>query len=153
MDRWWRVYIYIKFGRIWDPEEPPDCNGQCRSSIGELPSGVGSAGPHPGRAQAKWAADLIGQKKNVRRYARKGFQKIYQKRISENISDENIRRYVRKHVRKECQKIYQKECRRICQKRISEDMSEKDWKGCQKYMKYVMSIELLENMSKKNVRR
>ena len=106
------------------PRPPPLCRhlchhlrqlyvARCRSQWaapdlrGELPSGVGSAGPHPGSAQAERAAPLTGQKKNVRRCVRKGRQKYVRRNVNRI-----IRRYVRKHVRKECQKIRQKECQK-----------------------------------------
>ena len=91
-----------------------DYNGQRRTSTGELASGVGSAGPHPGSSRAEWAApDLTSQKKEVRRYVRKcqkecqkKCQKKCQKRMSEDMSEKDVRKY----VRQECQRICQKEC-------------------------------------------
>ena len=115
-----------------------DCSGQRRTSPRGLPSGVGSAGPHPGISRAEWAApDLTSQK-------------ICQK-ICQNICQ--------KYVRQECQKICQKQCQKICQKkcqilviwqkRMSERMSEDMSEDVSEEMSEDMSIE----MSDKNVRR
>ena len=60
--------------------------GQRRTSTGELWSGLGNAGPHPGSSRAEWAAPDLSS------------QKICQKMCQ-------------KYVRKECQK----KCQKICQ--------------------------------------
>ena len=102
----------------------PERSGQRRTSPGELPNRVGSAGP------------LLPEKK-CRKYVRQEYQKICQKgmskdmseemsielsedmsermsedmseRLLEDTSDKDVRRYVRKgyqkYVRHECQKI------------------------------------------------
>ena len=45
----------------------PAFNGECRASIGELPNGVGSAGPRPRYFRMGWAMlDLSSQTKNAR---------------------------------------------------------------------------------------
>ena len=115
----------------------PDCSGQRRASTGS--------------SRAEWAApdlnrgapERSGQRRtsaarkkmpenlsegNVRKYVRKGFQKICRR---------NVGKYVRKECQKICQKEYQKQCQKICQKRMAEEIS----------------IEMTENVSERNVRR
>ena len=115
--------LQIAVGSAGPQQRAPDCSGQRRTSPGELPSGLGSAGPHPGSSRADWAVPgLSGQKI---------FQKICQKRMSET-------------MQKKCQKI----CHEICQKRMSERMSE----DMSEEMSEDMSIEMSERNVKKNVR-
>ena len=90
------------------PDLNRELSGQRRTSPGELPSGVGSAGPHPGSSRAEWAAPDLS----------------CQKRISENMSDKNVKGYVRKECQKNIRKISE-----IISKRLSEDTSEKDVKN------------------------
>ena len=121
--------LQIALGSAGPQRGAPDCSGQRRTSTGELPSGVGSDGPHPGASRAEWAApDLSCQKKMTENMSANNV------RINAN---RNVRKYVRKERRKICQKKYQKKCQKICQIRTSEDMSK----------------EMSENMSKKNVRK
>ena len=66
--------LQIAVGNAGPQPGAPDCSGQNRISTGEFPSGMGSAGPHPGNAQIKEPVpDFIGQKKNQKKVS-----KIYQ---------------------------------------------------------------------------
>ena len=88
----------------------PDCIGQRRTSPRGLPSGVGSAGPHPGSARAEWAApDLTGHKKKCQKIS----QKASQKRMSEDMSEDMPE---------------------DMSERMSEGMSEKDVRRCVRNM-------------------
>ena len=81
--------------------------GQCRTSTGELQSGLGNAGPQPGTVSGLGSGEF---------------------QLPEDMSEEDVTRY----VRKECQKLCQKKCQKICQKRMSEDRSEEMSDGTQK---------------------
>ena len=61
----------------------PDCSGQCRASFRGLPSGVGSAGSHPGEPSGMGSANMSDR--NVRRYIRKILRDIW-KGMSTEIS-------------------------------------------------------------------
>ena len=65
----------------------PERTGQRRTSTGDLPSGVGSAGP-------QLPEDMSEE-------------------MSKDMSEKSVRRYVRRNVRKACQKICQKKCPKI----------------------------------------
>ena len=106
--------------------EAPDLNrgapkrtGQCRTSTGELQSGLGNAGPQPGSSKADWATPDLSRGP-LSGLGSGGFQLPAD--MSQEMSEKSVRSYVRRNVRKECQKIGQK----TCQKKMSEDMSEKN---------------------------
>ena len=82
--------LQIAVGSAGPQQRAPDCSAQRRTSTGELWSGLGHAGPHPGTSRAEWAAPDLS------------CQKICQKMCQ-------------KYVRKECQKICQKKCQKKCQ--------------------------------------
>ena len=77
--------LQIAVGSAGPQPRAPDCSGQRRTSPGELPSGLGNAGPHPGSSRADWAAPDLS------------CQKICQK-------------ICQKYVSQECPKICQKKC-------------------------------------------
>ena len=97
----------------------PDCNGQRRTSTGELTSGVGSAGPHPG------APERSGQRRTSPGEPPRGMGSAGPHR-----PEKKCQTICPKKCQKICQterlKICQKECQKECQKIYQTRMSDKD---------------------------
>ena len=66
----------------------PDCSGQRRASCRGLPSGVGSAGPHPGSSPMEWAVPDLTSQKIYQKIYQKEISEICQTRMSEDISED-----------------------------------------------------------------
>ena len=109
------------------PDLTPERSVQRRTSPGELPSGVCSAGPHPRSSRAECAALDLTRQKMCQEICQKGLSEICQTWMSEYMSEEmsedmskdmsedmskdmsekNVRKNVTRYVRKECQKEFQ----------------------------------------------
>ena len=78
----------------------PKRTGQCRTSTGELQCGLGNAGPQPGSSGADWATpDLTRGPSERSGQRRTSAARRYDRRCVRNMSEKNVRRYVRRNVR------------------------------------------------------
>ena len=116
----------------------PDCSGQRRTSPGELPSGVGSAGPQLPQDMSKDMSEMCQPR--MSEDMSKEMSEMCQPRISEDMS---------KEMSKMCQKRMSERIPEDMPEDMSEDMSEE----MSEEMSEDMSIEMSDKMSEKNVRR
>ena len=116
--------------------------GQRRTSPGDLPSGVGSAGPQ--------------QPEDVSEICQKECQKICQKKcqkMRQKICQKKCQKICRKRMSEEMSEDMSEEMSEEMPEEMSEDMSKDMSKICSTRMSEDMSIEMSDNMSERNVRR
>ena len=119
--------LQIAVGSAGPQQRTPDCSGQCRTSTGELWSGLGNAGPLPGSSGADWATPDLN---------RGALERIGQRRTSPGDLPSGVG-----SAGPQLPEDMSKDVSEICQKRMSERMSED------------MSEDMSKDMSEKNVRK
>ena len=90
--------------------------GQRRTSPGDLPSGVGSAGPQLPEDMSEDVSEIC-QKRMSERMSEEmpeDMSENMSKDMSEDMSKHMSEKNVRKECQKKCQKICQKKCQKIC---------------------------------------
>ena len=109
----------------------PKWTGQCRTSTRELQSGLGNAGPQPGSSNADWATPDLSRGPSERSGQRRtSAARRYVRRCVRNMSEKNVRKNVRRYVRRNVRKYVKRNVRRYV-KRIQKICQ----KICQKYVR------------------
>ena len=125
-------------GSAGPQQRAPDCSGQRRTSTGQLWSGLGNAGPHPGSSRAEWAAPDLSCQKICQKICQKRMSEEMSEEMSEDMSEEmsddmsietsdnmseknvrrNVRRYVKRYVRRYVKRYVRKECQKNVRRNV-----------------------------------